>query len=68
MSAHFPTLQAKLSSKHLCIPDSQYLCQYRHSQATLALYNKLTFGGIFCDLEKALNSVNHDILLSKCEF
>jgi hypothetical protein len=33
----------------------------------LALNNKLTVGGIFCDLEKAFNSVSHDILLSKCK-
>ena len=69
MSAHFPTLQTKLSSEHLCLPDSQYLYQYRHSQTTLALNNKkLTVGGIFCDLKKAFNAINHDILLSKCEF
>jgi len=34
----------------------------------LALNNKLTVGAIFCDLEKAFNSVNHDVLLSKFEF
>jgi hypothetical protein len=50
------------------MPDSHYLCQYRHSQATLALNNKLTAGGIFCDLGKAFNSKNHDILSSKREF
>jgi hypothetical protein len=33
-----------------------------------ALNGTLTVGGIFCDLEKAFDSVNPDILLSKCEF
>jgi hypothetical protein len=35
------------------------------NETLLAINNKLTVGGIFCDLEKACGSVNHNILLLK---
>ena len=38
------------------------------NEILLALKNKLTVGGIFCDLEKAFRSINHDTVLSKYEF
>jgi hypothetical protein len=34
----------------------------------LALNSKLSVGGLFCDLTKAFDCVNHDVLLAKLEF
>jgi hypothetical protein len=34
----------------------------------LALNNKAYVGGIFCDLEKAFDCINHDLLMKKLKF
>ena len=38
------------------------------NEILLALSNQLRVGRIFCDLDKPLDSIFHDVLLSKCEF
>lgn len=45
------------------------LASYTLTQEILtALNNKMKAGGILCDLHKAFDCVNHNILLSKMEF
>ena len=34
----------------------------------MSLKNKLLVGGIFCDLQKAFDCVDHDLLLSKMQW
>jgi len=33
-----------------------------------SLNNRIIVGGLFCDLQKAFNCINYDILLSKMKF
>jgi hypothetical protein len=35
------------------------------NETQIALNDKIKVGGIFCDLKKAVDSINHDVLISK---
>ena len=65
-------------SKHNILVDEQF--GFRNKLATtaaifklnnktkIALNDKIMVGAIFCDLEKAFDSINHDVLISKLNF
>jgi hypothetical protein len=38
------------------------------NETQIALNDKIMVGGIFCELENAFDSINHDILISKLNF
>ena len=50
------------------VPAALVRCPVKSQLVVKAMNNNQMVGGIFCDLQKAFDCVNHKILLQKLEF